>query len=180
MKRPLFETPEGQRGVTLVVVLILLVVLTLIAMASVRGTLVEQYMSTSEVDRSLSFQATEAALREGEALAAGKPTMPSTGCSSGLCATPDPTATPRWLDTDANWTTNSRASTVTLPSNTATPRYIVEVMAVDAVSGANCVTSGDVSPDAACTNNESRYRITARSFASGRADVILQSNLAVP
>lgn len=172
--------PACQRGATLAVVLILLVILTLLALTSMRGALLEQYMTTSQLDRSLSFQAAAAALREGEALAALKPTAPSSGCSAGVCATPDPTATPRWLDTDANWTADCKAATTTLGSNTATPCYIVEVMAVNAVAGANCVTSGDVSPDAACTSNESRYRITARSNAAGRAEVILQSNLAVP
>ena len=90
-------------------------------------------------------------------------------------------ATPRWLDSDSNWNSWSRAATTTLASVAAQPRFIVEEMAVDAVPGSNCTTSGDVSPDAACTNWESRYRITARSgVATGRSEVILQSNIAVP
>ena len=79
-----------QEGMTLIVVLILLVVLTLLALTSLRGTLLEQYMSTSQVDRSLSFQAAEAALREGETLASTKPVVPTAGnpCSNGLCPAP--------------------------------------------------------------------------------------------
>lgn len=178
--------PSSRRreaGMTLIVVLILLVVLTLLALTSLRGTLLEQYMSTSQVDRSLSFQAAEAALREGETLASTKPVVPTAGnpCSNGLCPAPVASATPRWLDSDSNWNSWSRAATTTLASVASQPRFIVEEMAVDAVPGSNCTTSGDVSPDAACTNWESRYRITARSgVATGRSEVILQSNIAVP
>lgn len=178
-------SPRGQQGVTLVVVLILLVLLTLLALTSLRGTLLEQYMSTSQMDRSLSFQAAEAALREGESRASQKPVVPAAGspCNDGLCPAPGVTDTPRWLDTDANWNTWSKAATTVFAGTgvAAQPRYIVEEMAVDAVPGSNCTTSGDVSPDAACTNWESRYRITARSgVTAGRSEVILQSNIAVP
>jgi type IV pilus assembly protein PilX len=186
------RSPRGQAGATLAVVLILLVVLLLLSLASIRGTLLEQYMSTSQLDRSLSFQAAEAALREGEAFAASKPTAPAAntcqGSSTGLCGTPT-AGIQRWIDANADgvadtaltsWNAISRAATASVGANTATPRYIVEVMAVDAIPGSNCTTSGDLSPDAACTSWESRYRVTARSANANRADVILQSNLAVP
>jgi type IV pilus assembly protein PilX len=181
MSRP-FRSRLAQRGMSLAVVLILLVVLTLLALAGIRGTLLEQYMSTSQMDRGWSFQTTEAALREGEAAAALKPAAPAIGtCTAGVCARPA-AGLQRWLDTDANWTSMSVPATTDLGTGAATPRYIIEVMAVDAIPGANCVTEGDVSPDAACTSRESRYRVTARSFAAAgdRAEVILQSNLAVP
>ena len=188
--------PRAQRGVALTIVLVLIVVMLLLALASMRGTLLEQYMSTSLTDRSLSFQAAEAALREAESVAALKPSTPTAAgvacstndvacCTNGVCEAPIGT-TPRWLDTDANWTAMSAplsaSATAALGTLTAHPRYIIEVM-VDgdfAIPGASCTTSGDLSPDAACTGRENRYRITARSFANNRAEVILQSNIAVP
>lgn len=188
---PNIQIPGRQGGVALVVVLVLLVVLTLLALTSIRGTLMEQYMSTSQMDRSISFQLAEAALREAEAIAATKPTKPSSGCTAGVCAAPAAGSTPRWLDTDANWNAMSEplstdamtAINTSLGGMAITPRYIIEVMADGnyAIPGASCTTSGDISPDAACTGKENRYRITARSAAgSSRAEVILQSNLAVP
>lgn len=184
IRRPAFQIRRAsQRGMSLAVVLILLVVLTLLALAGIRGTLLEQFMSTSQMDRSWSFQATEAALREGEIAAATKPDAPgSPGCVDGVCTRPT-AGQARWLDTDANWTTMSVPATTALGNGgpaTAVPRYIIEVMTVNTIPGANCVTEGDVSPDAACTSRESRYRVTARSVAADRSDVILQSNLAVP
>ena len=63
--------PRAQRGVALAVVLILLLVMMLLGLASLRGTLMEERMSANQLDRSLSFQAAEAALRKGEEVAAG-------------------------------------------------------------------------------------------------------------
>ena len=98
-----------QRGVALMVVLILLVLMTLLALVSLRGTLLQERMSSSQYDRSLGFQATEAALREAEFTAAHtlKSDIPDAGTcdgpATGLCATPVPTDTPRWLLDDASW-----------------------------------------------------------------------------
>lgn len=183
--------PSGreQKGVALAVVLVLLLVLILLGLASIRGTLLEQWMSTSEMDRSLSFQATEAALREGEVLASTKPAVNCTA-AVGVCAAPA-SGIQRWRDADSNgvvdtddtaWNNISRPATAMANAitGTATPRFIVEVLAVDAVPGSTCTTSGDLSPDAACSSWESRYRITARSAGTGRSEVVLQSNIAVP
>lgn len=177
----LASSPPGrQRGVALAVVLILLLVMTLLGLAAMRGTLMEERMSANQYDRSLGFQAAEAALREGEAIAKGKPIPAGTGCTAGVCSTPQPADTPRWLASDAAWTAMSKeATTFNVGTLTAKPRYIVELMA-DNVPGASCTTSGDVSQDAACSDVENRYRITARSQAANRAEVILQSNFAAP
>lgn len=177
--------PSHQRGVVLAVVLILLLVMTLLGLAAMRGTLMEDRMSANLLDRSLAFQATEAALREGEALAATKPVLPAAGCSDGLCARPDPTDAAdnqRWLaagfwdDDSDTW----RETTVKVGDVAAKPRFIVELLDSTLPSAGSCTTSIDVSPEASCSGNESRYRVTAHSEAAGRASVTLQSIYAVP
>ena len=173
---PKAHAPVRQRGVTLVVVLILLLVVTLIALASLRGTLMEERMSSNVRDRSLAFQAAEAALREGEAVAAGKPKVPNAGCAAGLCAKPDPAAAPVWND-ETVWAAAPEAA-VKL-DKTVKPRYIVELLADDVPPKGSCTTSGDVS-ETTCSGIERRYRITARSEADGRASVMLQTIFAVP
>jgi type IV pilus assembly protein PilX len=167
-----------QSGVALMVVLILLVMMTLLALVSLRGTLMQERMSSSQRDRSLAFQSAEAALREGESVAANKPAAPGSGCDAkAVCATPDPNDAPRWLD-DANWGTVSKeASDADLGTLGVKARYIIEYMGEFA--GKTCTTSGDVS-ETTCADRERIYRITARSSADGRADVTLQSNYAVP
>ncbi len=59
--------PSHQRGASLAVVLILLLVMTLLGVFVLRGTLMEERMSAGTVDRSMGFQAAESALREAEA-----------------------------------------------------------------------------------------------------------------
>lgn len=166
-----------QQGVALAVVLILLVVMTLLGLVAVRGTLMQEHMSASQYDRSLSFQAAEGALREAESVAQGRPN-PASGCSNGICATPVSPFTPRWLN-DATWAATSTEATTVLPQEgmTAKPRYLVEWMGK--FDSPSCTTSGDVS-ETSCTEKENRYRITVRSQAAGRSDVTLQTNYAVP
>jgi type IV pilus assembly protein PilX len=178
-----------QRGIALAVVLILLVVITLLALAAMRGTLLQERMSSNVRDRGLGFQAAEAALREGESIAASNPAKnpgyPTSGCGSdatqGYCAIPDPAQiadNTRW--NDDNWEDNSREATVTLTDVGATPRFMVELLQTGLPTTGSCTTDLDVAPDAECSGNESMYRITARSVADGRADVTLQSTYIVP
>lgn len=175
MKRtsPLRSFPAGQRGVALAVVLILLLVMTLLGLAAMRGTLMEERMSGNLTDRSLAFQAAEAALREGEAIAAGNPAFPAAGCDgNGLCAKPDPTVAgyiDRWLDPAfAGW----HDATVALgPLMTAKPQFFIELMG----PAPNWPGCDQVTPQhPSCMTP--RYRITARSQSADRAQVVLQSS----
>lgn len=174
-----------ERGVALVIVLVLLLVVTLLALASLRSALLEERMSASVLDRSLAFQAVEAALREGEAYAAARPVPTASGCVAGLCSKPDPAvpgdnarwrAAGFWADASGTW----REATVDLGGVTAKPRYIVELLDSGLPTSGECTTSIDVSPDATCFGSVNHYRITAYSQAEGRADVMIQSIYTVP
>jgi type IV pilus assembly protein PilX len=175
---PSFLARSRQRGAaTLVTVLILLLLIALIGLASMRGTLMEERMSASVRDRGLAFQAAEAALREGELLAATKPALPASGCAKGLCAKPDPKAAPVWED-EAVWN-DAPVTVVTLGDETARPKFIVELLASNVPAKASCTTTNVVG-EGGCSGSESRYRVTALSRANGRAEVMLQSIYAVP
>ena len=174
--------PVRQRGVALLVVLILLLVMTLLGLASLRGSLMEERMSAGLYDRSLGFQATEAALREAEALVAGGATFPASGCLNGLCAQRIDMASTdlvRWLDPATPW----RNSTVTLAvdsdgdgtSITTTPQFIVEQMG-EAPNWPGCDRELPINPS--CVSP--RFRVTARSNEANRAQVLLQSTVSTP
>ncbi|HND98148.1 MAG TPA: PilX N-terminal domain-containing pilus assembly protein, partial [Plasticicumulans sp.] len=60
------RAPRRERGAVLIMTLILLVVATLIALSAQRNTALEERMAGNLLDRNLSFQAAEAALRGGE------------------------------------------------------------------------------------------------------------------
>lgn len=176
--RPLANVRSNQAGAsTLVMVLVLLLVVTVIALASLRGTLLEEHMSAGVRDRGLAFQAAEAALREGELLAATKPALPASGCAKGLCAIPDPKAPPVW-DDETVWS-DAPETVVTFGEQTVRPRFIVELLASNVPPRSSCTTK-NVIGESGCSGTERRYRITALSRAQGRAEVMLQSVYAVP
>lgn len=171
--------PAAQRGVALVVVLILLLVITLLGLASLRGTLMEERMSAATYDRGLGFQASEAALREAEALAATKPAFPASGCNAGLCAqrtTLAATDKPRWEEATTPWRTATANLDVdsdgdgTMVAND--PQFIIEDMGT-APNWAGCDRQKPMVP--VCMSP--KFRITARSNEAGRASVVLQSNI---
>lgn len=56
----------NQRGVVLVITLILLLVLTLVGLAATTSTSLEEKMTANQRDTQVAFQAAEAALRNGE------------------------------------------------------------------------------------------------------------------
>ena len=58
-----------ERGVVLLVALVMLLLVTVLGLASVRMLTLEERMAANSFDRNLAFQAAETALREGEALA---------------------------------------------------------------------------------------------------------------
>ena len=65
-----------QRGVVLVISLMMLLVLTLIGLAATRGTALEERMTANQNDREVAFEAAEAALRYGEGTL-NAPTQPN-------------------------------------------------------------------------------------------------------
>ncbi|WP_068174284.1 pilus assembly PilX family protein [Hydrogenophaga taeniospiralis] len=179
------SVPKRERGAVLIISLILLVLITLIGVASLRNVVLEAKMSSNYYDRSLAFQSAEAGLRAGEKIAKDQAeatpkhtqalalTVPtdasqcnaSTACSGGLCSAPGPYCEGRWTMTDATWT---NATAVTLNAQAgSSPQYFVEFLG-------NAFPCDPSTPtvNATCA----RYRITARSQSgTGRAAVMLQS-----
>lgn len=172
--RPASASRSRQRGISLIVSLILMAVAALVALGSMRAVQLQTRMSGAAHDRSLAFQAAEAALREAEqrALAALPADFPATGCTSGFCAEAPLADTRRWLD-DAfvDW----RTATATAPADAPVPEAIVE----DQGDGPNWMgCANEIPRQTNCMTR--RYLITSRSTADGRATVLVQSQFAAP
>jgi type IV pilus assembly protein PilX len=187
MASPGMYSSRRQRGVVLIVALIFLVVMTMLILASIRGTVMQERMASNLYDRSLAFQAAEAALREGERFvleSTPKPAGP--GCdTSGNCIEPDPDEIPTWQDED-NWANahsveDAHDHVIEIGDLPVPPQFLVELLADD-MPEVNLCASTAIDPDAPCYGGPEglRYRITARSGEAGRAVVILQSVYAVP
>ncbi|MDR2688792.1 MAG: hypothetical protein LBB76_03425 [Azoarcus sp.] len=185
-----------ERGATLIISMILLMVVTLLAVTSLRTTIQEERASASAYDRNLAFQSAEAGLRVGEAQAAkwvegALPTplpeltdppaaIPCTAVSAdGLYGGP--------IDPGCNLTEtilrNGCAPTTAAdnfddddPANSNSLRacYIVEYLTAKAL----CNPKEPITEESIYECK--RFRVTARSHdAAGRALITLQSIYAV-
>lgn len=159
-----------QRGATLLTVLLLLLIMTLLGLASLRSGLLEERMSGNLRDRGVGFQTAEAALRDAEALIRNDR---SAYVGGGRYPIPDPSTnpTPRWQDGATVWLNGADLGGL---SSAVRGQYIIEEMG-PAPTWRGCERL--VPPDPSCLTG--RFRVTARSQANGRAQVTLQSNYAL-
>lgn len=173
-----------QSGVALAVALILLVVVTLVGLAAVSGTIMQQKMSANFYDRSIAFQSDEAAMRQaGLAIQAATGAAPAGffDCSPGsgnLCQSNpfnDSTVPASNITTVANGAYNAGGMVA------GSPQYIVQYLGRFAVPIPNVKVISSCSGYGPCAPSQMTdfYRITARSSdpasVGGRAYVVLQS-----
>ncbi len=83
---PVAKSAGGQRGSALIVSLVMLLLMTLVGVASMQGTILQERMSGNLRDRELAFEATETALRVGEGWAVAN--VP-TALAESLLVSPD-------------------------------------------------------------------------------------------
>lgn len=171
------DWPARQHGVSLLVVLVLLLIMTVLGLAVLRSTLMQERMSGNLLDRNLNLQAAEAALREGETLAAAQVAIPTTGsgCVNGVCETPNPASVARWLDTGfAGW---RNAATNFGGTMASPPQFFIEYLGTSE-SWLECNLDPKYQAKEICVRP--MYRVIARSQAAGRASVTLQSTFVAP
>lgn len=184
------DDPRRQRGASLVVVLILLLVVTVLGLAAIRTTLLQERMSSNLFDRSLSFQAAETALREAQvAIQDGMLSTSDPASISGVVnCDPDtlPSGTACASTPPANATWISATSASTSPLGPGTPQYYVEYMGKftydDYYSQGRSANSAQYSAPGAGGPLRHYFRVTARSHNptdSNRAVVVLQSNFVI-
>ncbi len=179
-----------QRGVALVVALILLVVATLIGIAASRGTMLQERMSGNAYDRSLAFQRGESALRAAEAAITANSDIALLGgidCSPVIGAQCDVVPDDTFTGTSANWVDVAGAFNVNNAVTPGVPQYQVHLLGTGTAddsfdTGANANTAnygGGGAPD-----NVAFYRVTSRSsdptLADGRSIVVLQTTVRRP
>ncbi|AJQ92408.1 pilus assembly PilX family protein [Gynuella sunshinyii] len=185
-----------QQGVALLVGLVMLLLLTIIVLAAVRGTDLQERMAGNMRDRNLAFQAAEAALRIGEE-SLQKDVLPSfTGSTVGywpdlnddgnkntltvgnwpfMSGASGPYRLRPVLWTDDQWASNSVQLTAdTITGVSEQPRFTIEkiiVSALEASQGGGI----DIESTEKYADYE-YYRITARGVGiSGQSTAVVQS-----
>ncbi len=164
-------TASRQRGIALVVTLLLLLIVTLLGLAAMRGTLLQERLAANAMARAFAFQAAEAVLREAEGDAEDRPEPPAAGCVNGICAEPSQEI-PAWQAGDFDWEDDGRAGT---EIEGIESHYVIEPWGEDSSA---CPSSVDMKSE--CGTPAQVYRITVRSAAPDGAEVMLQSLYRVP
>lgn len=167
-------SPYRQRGAALVVTLLLLLVVTLLGLAAMRGTLLQERMAANAIARGFAFQVAEAVLREAEGFATSKPPAPTAGCTNGVCAAPKK-AVPVWHAANF-WESNSGWALAQAETDGIRPKYVIEPYGTGTSS---CTQGIDMSAEE-CDGETTIYRITVLSRAPDGAEVMLQSLYEVP
>ena len=186
-----YSPHRHQRGAALLVALILLVVITLVGLAAIGTTILQNKAAANQYDRQVAFQSAEAALRQGQAaITTATATQPAPAGFED-CSTPAGSATPVNVCL-ANPFTDSNANVVitTVPASAYSagpvasgiqPQYVVQYLGAFAAPTPKVRQIGGQQPYGASQQGQlaDYYRITARSAnpstVSGRAIVTLQS-----
>ena len=171
----------NQSGVALVVALILLVVVTLVGLAAVRGTIMQQKMAGNMYDRQIAFQNAEAAMRAATASIATSPGDIARNCqSASVVCLADPFNDPNLPANSIKDLNKALYTAGTLA--TGQPQYVIENMGnfQDPASNTGFNQSANSHNygvnGGAITNIY--YRVTARSgdpTKGDRAVVVLQA-----
>ena len=178
--KPSMSCSRGsQAGIALPFVLLLLLIVTILGVASMRGAIMQERMASNTAARGMAFQVAEAGLRQAEIIVRdGTVTFPASGCSAGRCAMMAPPAAPAW-QAASFWTTAGgfqTGSAVSVGSVSVSPRFVIENFGEVTTAASGAATSIDVGkapPTAGATQNV--FRITSYASTPNGAEVILQS-----
>ena len=175
---------KRQRGVALIVALVLLIVITLMGLAAMRGTIMQQKMTSNLYDREVAFQNAEAALRAAAALIPTSPGLVARNCQSPSVTCPANPFDGLPAGSIHTVSTGTGSGQFTVRANAVgQPQFVVENMG----NWADPANSTGFNQTANAHNYGAQgksttavyYRITARSSdpatTDGRAVVVLQA-----
>lgn len=176
----------SQGGVALIIALVLLLVATVIGLAAVRGTTMQQNMTATFYDRELAFQSAEAALRiAADAIVSNAAVIARNCGQGGVVCQADPFTDPN-LPAGSIQTVpaGTAIGQFTVGANVASqPQYVVENMGnwpdPNSNTGFNQTANAAQYGVQGVTTTAVYYRITARSgdptVIGDRAVVTLQA-----
>lgn len=170
-----------QAGAVLIVGLVLLLILTVIGLASIRGSDLQERMAGNMRDRNMAFQASEAALREGEDVL-NLAVLPSfAGTVVGYWPDLNKPGAPRTrpvIWTPQDWEANSvRLAADTIDDITDQPRYTIEKVIVTGMAAKE--GSGVDHESVERVQDAEYFRITSRGVGlTNDSEVVLQSTFA--
>lgn len=158
-----------QRGSVLIVALVMLLLMSLLAIASMQGTVMQDQMTGNMHNHDLAFQAAEAALRAGESYVESNQPLPNVTNSSGLYDMNDP-HTPNWMGSTLSDGSGAFTYSGTLAKVAKQPEYYIERIATVQPSGSS-IEAGTALPTTAY------YRITALGYGGTKDSIVVLSSI---
>lgn len=176
--------PGSQRGVVLIAGLLMVVLLTIIGLAAIRGSGLQESMAFNMRDSTVAFQSAESALRACESLLVAGKAAPAVNCTinGGVCD--DLNLTPK--DSINNnpdfWLTRARINAglalPEVPNVAEQPKCLIEVIQPN-IPLCNFIMGNSLQMGTVPPNCPPSYRVTSRGIgAELTTQVILQSTYA--
>ena len=135
------RTPAKQRGATLIIAIIVLLLVSMLALYGSRGSIVQNLMARNTRDHDLAFQAAEAALRDAETRLAGFAVGAGMLDHQADTAIATYTTADYWLN-GYNWSdTNTLSMQGGMAGVSKSPRYVIERLADTAVICSDAVST---------------------------------------
>ncbi|RMF13159.1 MAG: pilus assembly protein [Gammaproteobacteria bacterium] len=170
--RSMCTSPTKQKGAALLVGLILLLILTVLGVASLNDTVVQNKMSGAMQDTNAALQAADSAVREAEAFIDGLTTLAGFVDNNGLYTegkAPDP------YDA-ATWTGTVSAVAPGTHGQSTKPRYFIELMGDVQENNSNTSVNIQTYSHESGAGQLKGFRIVGRATgASGVAQRIVES-----
>lgn len=174
LSRITLKPQHRQSGVVLIVSLVMLLVVTLLAVSSMQGTVLEEKMAGNTKDRNLAFQTTESAVREAEDYIEGVVSLGSFNGNAGLFGLTD--AEPYYAST-TTWSDATQHVVATAAYGSYdTPQYFIKHFTT--VVGTEGAMNMSGYGDNKGTGDVSIFKITSRGTGGNAdsAEVMLRSH----
>src|SRR5690606_5865481 len=136
--RSLRPALKAQSGAVLIIGLIMVLLMTIVGLAAIRGSSLQEMMASNLRDGNLAFQSAEAGLRAGESRVglindSARPAFDGTAGLHPDLNQPNKTPVIQWGTTE--WTNDSVLTAMSLDV-ASQPRYVVEELIVSALDAA--------------------------------------------
>lgn len=165
---------KSQKGIVLIVGLVMVLLISIVAMAAIRGTGLQETMAGNMRDRNLAFQAAEVGLREGEAILNLPVLPPFDGSAKGYYQDIDGSSATGYWDS-VNWEANSVEVGLDMEQVAANPRFVIEEVSYTVTAGSD---GGAIDFESTLKAEDATlYRITSLGYGgTTNSTVILQSS----